>query len=84
MNDREVTCVYCGAKIIDRSTNHTRKYCSNYCMQAQWRRNHGVGVNPKTPSCIHNREVQCVDHKCGRCGWNPKVEQKRKEAMGYG
>ena len=84
MEYRETNCVFCGAKIIDRSTNHTRRFCNEYCAQAYYRRNHGVGVRVKTPSCIHNKEIRCVEHKCGSCGWNPKVEQKRKEAFAYG
>ena len=84
MEGREMNCVYCGAKIIDRSTNHTRKFCSEYCAQAYYRRNHGVGVQVKTPSCTHNKEIRCFEHKCGSCGWNPKVEKKRKEVLGCG
>jgi hypothetical protein len=84
MEYRETTCVYCGAKITDRSTNHARKFCSDYCAQAQFRRDHGIGVMIKTPSCIHNIHIRCEDHRCGRCGWNPEVEQKRKEAFAYG
>lgn len=81
---REFTCVVCGAKAIDRSPAQNRIYCSTQCCDIQYRRNHGVGVGIRTPSCIHNEEVQCAVHKCGSCGWNPTVEQKRKEAMGYG
>lgn len=84
MGHRELTCAYCGAKIIDRSKNQTKKFCSDYCAQAQYRRDHGVGVRIKTPSCIHNKEVRCFLHKCSTCGWNPEVELKRKEAFTYG
>lgn len=84
MEVREMTCVRCGAKIIDRSTNHNRKFCSEYCAQAQYRINHGAGVRIMTPSCTYNSHVRCFEHKCGSCGWNPKVEQRRKEALAYG
>lgn len=84
MNYREFTCLYCGAKAIDRSPAQKRLYCSIECRDIYWRRKHGVGVTTKTPSCIHNIHILCGDHKCGTCGWNPKVEKKRKEALGYG
>ena len=81
---REFTCLYCGAKGIDMSRTNTRKFCNENCTQAYYRRRHGVGVKIKTPSCIHNKEIRCMDHKCATCGWNPKVEKKRKEALAYG
>lgn len=84
MEYREIRCAFCGAKILDRSTNHNRRFCGQQCAQAHHRRSHGVGVRFKTPSCTHNKEVRCFVKTCGTCGWNPKVEQKRKEAMGYG
>jgi hypothetical protein len=81
---REFTCIYCGAKGIDNSRTKTKKFCDCNCQQAYYRRQHGVGVGIKAPACIHNREVRCFVHMCGTCGWNPKVEKKRKEALGYG
>ena len=85
MEYREITCICCGAKAIDMSKTKTKKYCSEQCAWKQYRRNHGVGVKPViTPSCIYNEEVECKNHKCGSCGWNPKVEKKRKEAIAYG
>ena len=84
MNYREFTCVVCGAKAIDRSPAQKRIVCSDQCGQVRFRRNHGVGVGMKTPSCVHNKEIACQIHKCSTCGWNPEVEQKRKEALAYG
>ena len=84
MKYREFNCVVCGAKAIDRSPAQKGLYCSQRCNMMHFRRDRGVGVEIKTPSCIHNKEVRCFEHKCGTCGWNPKVEMKRKEAMGYG
>lgn len=81
---REITCIVCGEKIIDRSTNQTRKFCSDYCAQADYRRRHGVGVKNLISSCIYNQEVGCMIHKCSTCGWNPKVERRRKEALSNG
>ena len=84
MKYREFACVVCGTIDIDRSPAQKRIYCSPQCSFHQYRRNHGIGVGIKTPSCAYNKEVQCAVPKCGTCGWNPKVEQKRKEALGYG
>ena len=84
MNYREFTCVVCGRKAIDRSPAQKRIYCSEQCAWKQFRVNRGIGIGSKTPSCVHNDAVVCEAHKCGSCGWNPKVEQRRKEALGYG
>lgn len=80
----EFTCLYCGEKGIDKSKTKNRKFCDCNCQQAYYRRKNGVGVNTVTASCIHNMYVLCDVHQCGNCGWNPKVEKKRKEALGYG
>ena len=84
MKYREFSCIVCGTKAIDRSPAQRRIYCSDQCAHMRFRRSHGVGVMLKTPSCIHNKEIQCDVHKCGSCGWNPKVEKRRKEALVYG
>ena len=84
MEYKEITCAICGKKTTDRSTNHTRLYCSPHCnRQALFIRR---GMGPKMPafSCIHNKYIECQIHKCSTCGWNPEVEQKRKEAFAYG
>ena len=31
-------------------------------------------------TCHHNAEVICECHECHRCGWDPKVEKRRKQA----
>lgn len=84
MEYREFVCVQCGQKVIDRSKTRSRKFCSGNCQRTYWYRQHGVGTDIKTPSCIHNKEIRCLVRKCGTCGWNPKVETRRKEALGYG
>ena len=81
MEYKEFTCLYCGAKGVDRSRNRRRTFCDDQCQQAYFRRKRGMGVRIVTPSCIHNKEIRCFEHKCGSCGWNPKVEAKRKAAL---
>lgn len=81
---KEFICEFCGRKAIDRSHHKLRRYCSKQCADTHYRRLHGIGVNVSTTSCIFNKEVQCTVHKCSTCGWNPAVEEKRKEALAYG
>lgn len=35
-------------------------------------------------SCLHNAMVLCIKRDCFRCGWNPAVEEKRKEKLKKG
>lgn len=84
MKAREFHCIVCGEKGIDTSTTKNRLYCSPSCAYLGWRRSHGIGPRNVAPSCMYNKEVSCTLHKCAICGWNPEVEAKRKEALGYG
>lgn len=84
MEYREFTCLYCGEKGIDMSRGKNKKFCDENCQQAYYRKQKGMGANIIAPPCMHNISVRCFEHKCGTCGWNPKVEKKRKEALGYG
>ena len=73
---REFTCVICGAKGIDRSATQRKKYCSTECANKARYCKRG---NEAETICKFNDGVQCVDQQCERCGWNPAVEQRRKE-----
>lgn len=84
MDYKEFTCTFCGKKGVDRSLNHCRKFCSSKCREAHYRSQGRDTIVHKTRSCVYNKEVSCEMPRCGRCGWNPKVEQKRKEAFAYG
>ena len=84
MKYREFTCLYCGEKGIDMSKNQRRKFCDVNCSSAYGRRQNGMKARIKTLSCIYNREIRCEIQKYGICGWNPKVEKKRKEALWHG
>lgn len=85
MKYREFTCLYCGAKGIDMSRTKSKKFCNEHCLQSyHYKKKKGKLDAVPTRPCIHNREVQCNLKMCGTCGWNPKVEKKRKEALGYG
>ena len=85
MKYREFTCLNCGAKGIDMSRTKTKMFCSDNCTQRYYyKRKRGKLNDIAIIPCIYNTEVRCNVHKCGICGWNPKVEKKRKEALGYG
>jgi hypothetical protein len=84
MRYRETACIICGRKIIDKSTTQTRMYCSEACNYRAFRERHGLIAKLNSPSCTYNIHVQCDMQKCSTCGWNPKVEQRRKEALGCG
>lgn len=79
MKARIYTCIVCGAVGVDRSSTGTRKFCSQACSNAYWRKAHGVRV--KSPGCLFNEGVACEVHQCINCGWHPSVERRRKEAF---
>ena len=81
---REFNCAVCGVKAIDRSPTQSRLYCSDSCCYKAYRINKGIVKGFVTQPCIHNVGVLCDRHKCSTCGWNPRVEAKRKEALCYG
>ena len=74
---KEVTCIVCGKKTIDRSNNGMKKYCSEECKKAYRRMLAGEAVN----DCKYNEGVGCDIQRCENCGWNPAVERMRKEAL---
>lgn len=75
---KEFICEYCGKKAI--STKHggkDQKYCSKECREKAVLQRGGWGGE----RCPHNPEVLCTVPDCDKCGWNPEVEKKRKEAL---
>lgn len=85
MELREFICLNCGAKCVDTSRTKNKKFCDMHCNQAYYykKKRGKLEAAPVLP-CIYNRQVQCDQQKCSTCGWNPDVEQKRKEALAYG
>ena len=78
---KEFKCIVCGAKGIDYGRGHEKKYCSRECA-VYYRRTHRKDFVINGTSCLFNDGVLCEKHECENCGWNPKVEKKRKEALG--
>lgn len=35
----------------------------------------------KPTVCPHNDACRCTVKECYKCGWHPKVEKRRKEAL---
>ena len=78
MKAKEYTCIFCGAKGVDRSTTGDRKFCSKNCAAKHWRRVHSV--RHESTGCLFNEGVACDNHsRCLSCGWNPEVDSLRKE-----
>lgn len=78
---REIKCLNCGKKVIDRSSTQCRKFCSKRCASGF---NHRKGYYQANDTpCLYNDGVVCMDHKCDNCGWNPAVAKKREEKI-YG
>ena len=77
---REFNCAVCGAKAIDRGQRQHKIYCSeSCCTKAYLRRN---GQQQKIViSCRYNEGVCCDSMNCDNCGWNPVVEERRKESL---
>ena len=66
-------CKHCGAEFEGNKGETHRIFCSNKCYLAFKKANKG-GI------CDYNTAVTCNDRcACSKCGWNPKVEAKRKE-----
>lgn len=75
---KEFICEYCGKKAISTARGgKQQKYCSNECRVLGIKRRGGWCGD----ACPHNPEVLCTDPDCDKCGWNPEVEKKRKEAL---
>lgn len=72
------TCLYCGKSGETSWVN--KRYCDSVC-RARYRENvrqpHAVYI-----PCQYNAGVDCSGGNCFKCGWNPEVEQKRREKMG--
>ena len=70
--EKRVVCEICGKEFVTRFKD--ARFCSHKCANGRKR---GIGVC----NCPHNEALICNERKCGSCGWNPKVAQRRMEAM---
>ncbi len=74
---KEYVCARCGKKIV---SNQYRRFCSVACSNAYRRTINGWGKTAGE-ACQFNQGVCCEVKHCTGCGWNPKVEARRKEAL---
>ena len=82
--ERTINCLECGKEAIDRSFLQNKRFCSASCQKKNQYRNTKVYKTPGVEMiCIYNEGVDCQEHKCGNCGWNPKVAKAREEKI-YG
>ena len=70
-----ITCPVC--KKVATIDSNCGIYCSAECREAARSAKYGWGEI----RCKFNDYVNCGVHQCDNCGWNPEVEQKRKEAI---
>lgn len=77
---REFTCIVCGTKGIDTSVSGCKIFCSRRCREIHRSKVRAENLIP----CQYNDGVICDRQKCSTCGWNPKVEKRRKEKLGNG
>jgi hypothetical protein len=67
-------CLYCGKEFEGRPGEENRVLCSKKCYQNfMYEQTHFT--------CPNNEAVVCTQKVCWKCGWNPKVAQKRLEVM---
>lgn len=72
-------CLHCGKEIAE---GRLASYCDKACKDAAYyRRYHPKMTLTKECLCYYNDEVLCVQKECEKCGWNPVVEKRRKEAL---
>lgn len=72
---KEYTCLVCGQAF---RSDREKETCSNRCYRTLWQRKKRAeerglpfGV------CIINDGVECYQHNCTTCGWNPIVARQR-------
>ena len=72
---KEYTCLVCGQAF---RSDREKETCSNRCYRTLWQRKKRAeerglpfGV------CIINDGVECYQHNCTTCGWNPIVSRQR-------
>ena len=68
-------CKQCKEVFEGRQGEEKRMFCSSYCYNK-------FKKDSQRNSCPHNQAVECDDrYYCFKCGWNPAVEQRRKELL---
>ena len=72
---KRLTCAVCNREFLTDAFNG--RYCSIECRYDARCAQYGWGKK----CCKFNDYVNCGVHGCEKCGWNPEVEQKRKEAI---
>jgi hypothetical protein len=71
-------CVTCGSE-FPAKVEH-QKYCSALCSSrartdyyaSRYKNRRAIDCG-----CAYNVEVECFEHNCGNCGWNPEVAKAR-------
>lgn len=61
-------CIICGKNVPSAN----QLYCGPTCRNKGWYRRE---------VCLDTDYLDCYGGDCSRCGWNPEVEKRRKEAL---
>jgi endogenous inhibitor of DNA gyrase (YacG/DUF329 family) len=77
---KRTVCVICGKVFTDTSASQNKMTCSAECKRIRFNL-YRKQKKESESECPYNMSVSCTDHMCGKCGWNPKVEKARKEAL---
>lgn len=84
--ERTVKCDVCGTVFLTDRANKARcsRKCSNIAANRAKRERERINKIEHKTDCPHNSALLCYKRNCGSCGWNPVVEQMRKEARSNG
>ena len=76
-------CLLCGAEFV--KTRPDKKYCTRRCtMIANDRATRArakARIEAVGTDCPYNVAIDCYEHKCNSCGWNPRVAKERTEKI---
>lgn len=77
-NSMTYICLNCGKGGL--TSRHNQKFCGYACRDAYRERQRRKVV--QFEKCRFNQGVECNADACDTCGWNPKVEKRRKGRLG--
>ena len=75
---RIIKCEHCGKTVVDNSHRQHKRFCSDSCRVLH---RCAKAAKPFENHCRFNDGVMCEKQDCVGCGWNPKVEKRRKETI---
>lgn len=78
---KTIVCKNCGKMVVVKG-EYQKLFCSPQCgMTYRYRRRKIAAQSVRKPQCRFNEGVECAAGDCAKCGWNPAVENERKESL---